>query len=99
MKKRKSYSPQLKVEAVLKVLKEEVPLTQVASEYGVHPNILAKWRNQFLEDAPSVFKNEQKPIKEMKAKYEKQIDELSREVGKLSTHLSWLRKKSGIELE
>ena len=99
MKKRKSYSPQLKVEAVLKVLKEEIPLTQVASEYGVHPNMLAKWRNQFLEDAPNVFKNEQKPINEMKAKYEKQIDELYREVGKLSTHLSWLKKKSGIELE
>jgi transposase len=99
MKKRKSYSPQLKTEAVLKVLREEIPLTQVACEYGIHPNILTKWRSQFLQDAPNIFKNDQKPVNEMKAKYEKQIDELYREVGKLSTMLNWLKKKSGIEPE
>lgn len=97
MKKNKSYSSQLKVEAVLRVLKEETPLTQAASEYGVHPYLLAKWRNQFLENAPNLFENGQKPLNEMKAGYEKKIDELYKEIGKLTTQVSWLKKKSGLE--
>lgn len=99
MKKRKSYTPGLKFEAVMKVLKEEASMNAIASEYGVHPNMLAKWRNQFLRDAPGIFKIDQKPVHEMKAKYEKQVDELYREVGKLTTQVSWLKKKSGIGME
>jgi transposase len=32
----------------------------------------------------------------MKADYERTIDDLSGEVGKLTTQLSWLKKKSGL---
>jgi transposase-like protein len=99
MKKRKTYSPELKAEAVLKVLKEESTLAQVASKYGIHPVLLAKWKTQFLRDAAAVFRDERKPLNEMKAAHEKQVDELYREVGKLTTRLNWLKKKSGIELE
>lgn len=99
MRKRKSYSPQLKADAVLKVLREEATIAQVASGYGVHPNMLGKWKSQFLQGAPAVFRDEQKPVNEMKAKYEKQIDELYREVGQLTTRLNWLKKKSGIDIE
>lgn len=99
MKNRKSYSPELKAEAVLKVLKEESTLAQVASEYEIHPVLLAKWKTQFLRDASVVFRDERKPLTEMKTKYEKQVDELYREVGKLTTRLNWLKKKSGIELD
>lgn len=99
MKKRKSYSPGLKFEAVMKVLKEDAPMSAIASEYGIHPNMLAKWRDQFLRDAPGIFKTDNKPVIEMKAKYEKQVDELYKEVGKLTTQVSWLKKKSGIEME
>lgn len=99
MNKRKTYSAELKTEAVLKVLKEEATIAEIASEYGVHPIQLGKWKAQFLQNASTVFRNEQKPVNEMKAKYEKQVDELYKEVGKLTTRLNWLKKKSGIELE
>ena len=99
MKNRRIYTPELKAEIVLRLLKEEETLAQIASEYGVHPNQLTRWKTQFLKDAPIVFNSDQKPLKEMKAKYEKQIEDLYGEVGRLTTQLNWLKKKSGIRME
>jgi hypothetical protein len=36
-------------------LREEKSLTQVASEYGVHPNQLRRWKQTALEQLPSLF--------------------------------------------
>ena len=99
MKKRRTFSPQLKAEIILKVLKEEEPMSQIATEYGVHPNQVSRWKMQFLKNAPVVFQNEQKPINQLKAQHEKQVDDLYIEIGKLSSQLSWLKKKCGGKFE
>jgi transposase-like protein len=66
MKKRRAFSPEFKAEVVLRILKEEQTMAQIASEYGLHPNQLSQWKNQFLKDAPSVFRDDRKPITEMR---------------------------------
>lgn len=96
---RKTYTPELKAEIILRTLREEETVTQIASEYGVHPNQLMKWRAQFVKDAATVFRNDDKPLKELKAKYDKQVEELYAEVGRLTTQLHWLKKKCGIRVE
>ncbi len=40
---RKSYTSTFKVQAVLELFKEEKMRAQLASEYGVHPNMLRDW--------------------------------------------------------
>jgi transposase-like protein len=95
MKKRKSYPPELKTEIVLKILKEEKSISQLASEYEIHPNQLSMWKSQFLKDAHLIFQGEQKPLEQVKSKYEKQVEELYSEIGKLTTQLNWLKKKCG----
>jgi transposase len=65
MKKRRSFSPEFKAEVVLRILKEKQTMAQIASEYGLHSNQLSQWKNQFLLDAPSVFRDDRKPITEM----------------------------------
>ena len=96
IKKRKTYSPEFKTQIVLRILKEEQTMSQIASEYGVHPNQLSQWKNQFLKDAASVFRDEQKPITQIKEKYENQINKLYMEIGKLTTDLNWLKKNVDI---
>jgi transposase-like protein len=76
MRKRRIYSPELKAEIVLKVLKEEQSIAQIASEYGLHPNQISIWKKQFIKDAPLLFKNDNKPFAELKAGYEKREDDL-----------------------
>lgn len=95
MKKRRTFTPEAKAEIVLKVLREEQPLARVASEYGVHPTQLSRWKVQFLKEAYVVFQNEQKPINELRAKHEREVNDLYAEIGKLTAQFSWLKKKCG----
>ena len=95
MKKR--YKPKQKAQIVLEILKEERTVTQISSEYGIHTSQLYKWKNQALEGLPNLFEEDLKTEKALKAKHEKQLKDLYAEIGRLTTQLNWLKKKSGIE--
>jgi transposase-like protein len=96
MKKR--YSAKQKAQIVLEILKEERPVAQIAAEYGIHPNQLYKWRTQALEGLPGLFEDGQRADKALKAEHECELKELYAQIGRLSTQLTWLQKKSGIEI-
>lgn len=90
---RKNYPPSFKAQVVLEILKEEKTISQLAAEHGIHPNQLTRWRNQAIEQLPQLFADDRKGIAALKAGYEKQIEELYAEVGRLTTQLAWLKKK------
>ncbi len=92
---RKQYSPEFKSKVVLEILKEEKTLSQISSEYGVHTTQLKNWKKEALENLPQLF--ERRNIEAIKKNYEKQIQELYAEIGRLTAQLSWLKKKSGIQ--
>ena len=77
-----------------KLLKEERSISQIASEYGVHPNQLYKWKAQALENLAGLFEDERKGEKALKAEHDRQLKELYAEIGKLSTQLAWLTGKA-----
>jgi transposase-like protein len=95
---RKRYTPKQKAQIVLEILKEERGITQIASEFGIHPNQLYKWKAQVLDRLPNVFEDEHKTEKALKESHERQLQKLYAEIGRLTTQLRWLQKKSGIEL-
>ncbi len=97
MEMKKHYTAQQKAKIVLEILKEERSIVQIASEHGIHSNQLYKWKAQVLEKLPDIFDDEHKDEKAQKAEYERERKELYAEIGKLSTQLSWLKKKSGFE--
>jgi len=70
IKKRKRYSPRFKVKVVLKILEEDQSLSQIASEYGLHPNQLSHWKNQFVREAAVIFRDESKPLNKLRADYD-----------------------------
>ncbi len=94
---RKSYTTKQKAQIVLEILKEERPIAQIASEYGIHPNQLYKWKAQALERLPELFEDRRKNENKLKAEHERELNELYAEIGRLTTQLSWLKKKSGLE--
>ena len=89
----KTYSAEFKAQVVLEILKEEKSISQLASEHGVHPNLLFKWKNQALHDLPRPFSDDHKKTEAVKTEYEKQIEGLYEEIGRLTTQLNWLKKK------
>lgn len=94
---RKKYTAKKKAQIVLEILKEERSVAQIASEYGIHPNQLYRWKAQALEGLPNLFEDERKTEKALRAAHEEELKELYAEIGRLTTQLNWLQKKSGIE--
>jgi transposase len=94
---RKHYTAKQKAEMVLEMLKEEQTTAQISSKHGVHANQLYKWKSQVLEGLPQIFDDDHKTEKALEAEHEIETNELYAQIGKLSTQLEWLKKKSGIE--
>ena len=95
MPKRKVYEPKFKAQVVIECLKEEKTISQIASDYQVLSGMISKWKSQFLTNVDKVFENNSQKEVQVKKEYEKQIEDLYKEIGKLTTQLSWLKKKWG----
>jgi transposase-like protein len=79
------------------MLREELTTSQIAAKYGIHQTVLNKWRNIMLEGLPGFFAD---PRKKSFSEREKDttIEDLYRQVGRLSMQLEWLKKKCGTDL-
>jgi len=89
---RKRYSADFKTEIVLEMLKEQKSITELASEHGLHPVQLHRWRNQAMERLPQVFADADS-VAAVRAEYEQKLVELYSEIGRLTTQLNWVKKK------
>jgi putative transposase len=96
MPKRKHFSATQKAQIALEILKEEKTVSQIASENGVHPNMLYRWKKQALENLPKLFADDNKSERDRLAEHERQVNELYSDIGRLTTQVNWLKKKSGI---
>ena len=89
---RKQYTAAFKARIVQELLKEEKTLAQIASEYEVHPTQLKQWRAVALEGLPSLFEKQESTVA-LQAAHEQQLTDLYAEIGKLTTQVSWFKKK------
>jgi len=88
---RKTHNSAFKAKVALEAIKGEKTLTQLSSEFGVHPNQIGQWRKQVLKALPDLFSN--RHHKEDKEQ-EDLISELYRQIGQLKVEVDWLKKKS-----
>jgi len=86
----KRYSPKVKFQVVLEVLSGEKSVAQVAKAYGVHPNSVNKWKQDFLDKGPEVFAQDG-----VVAEYEQRIAELERLLGKKEVEIALLKNFLG----
>ncbi len=92
---RNRYSATEKAQIVLEALKEEKTIAQIAAEHKIHPNQIYKWKAEVLQGLPALFANEERKVQALEAAHERQLEELYAEIGRLTTQLAWLKKKSG----
>ena len=93
---RKHYSDSFKAEVVLELLKEAKSVAQIASEYHVHPNQVYEWKATALKGLASLFSSDHKGESVLKASYERRLQDLYIEIGRLTVQVNWLKKKSGL---
>jgi transposase-like protein len=91
--KRKQYSPQFKAKVALEAVKGEKTVSELASQYTLHPTVINGWKKQLLDQASEVF---EKPnlVQKGKENTEAQIDELYRQIGQLKVERDFLADRS-----
>ena len=52
---RRNHSPAFKSKVALAAVKGEQTIIELSQRFDVHPNQITKWKNQLLEQLPSVF--------------------------------------------
>lgn len=77
---------------VLEVLKEEEPLSAIASKYEVHAPQLSAWKKEFIDNAHLAFEGDKKADKEQ-AKLEAELEQAQLALGQATIETNWLKKK------
>lgn len=98
MQTRKQYSPAFKAQLVQELLREEKTVAQLAAEHGIHPTQLHKWRSIAVEGLPELFSRSDSTAK-LRARYEEQLEDLYAQLGRVTTQLAWLKRRTGLEPE
>jgi len=88
---RRKIDPALKAKVALEAIKGIKTVSEIAGQYGVHPNQIAIWRRTVLDEIPGVFSRRRS--KEATDAEELQ-SELYRQIGQLKVEVDWLKKKS-----
>jgi len=59
---RKKYTAQFKAKVAFEAAKGDRNITEIASEYGIHPQQVRAWRREFLEKMHLVFEKEKDTV-------------------------------------
>lgn|SRR5215210_4152592 len=97
MKKR--FTSGFKAQVARDLLREDKTMSQIATEHGVAATQLSQWKARAVKGLPSLFEDEHTEIEGMRADYERRIEDLYSEIGRLTTKLTWLQKKSGLDVD
>ena len=95
---RKHYTASFKAQVVQELLREDKTIAQISAEYEVHASQLNKWKSTAIQGLPSLFE-EKDSLVALKASHVEQLNTLYAEIGKLTTQVAWLKKKSGLQSE
>ena len=93
---RKQYSPKFKARVAIEAIRGERTLSQLGSQFKVHPIQIAKWRKSAMEQLPELFVDG----RTQKARNgEADSDALYEQIGRLKVELDWLKKKLACSTE
>jgi len=91
MVKRRTFSPELKARLVLEELTGVKRAADICREHQVKPQVLSRWKVEFLERAPEIF-----ATKRSRGDEQQRIAELERLVGRQALEIEVLKKASDI---
>ena len=87
-KKQKSYSADIKARVGPEGKRSQKTVSQIASEYEVHPTPVNQWKKQAMETIRSGFSSG----KDKSVSDEKKVDNLYRQIGKLQVENDFLKQ-------
>src|SRR5258707_8821905 len=86
---RRRFSADFKAKVALDAICEQRTINELASEYGVHPNLIREWKKHLLSELPQVLSSHKA---EDQRTLEEERDRLFQQIGQLQYELAWLKK-------
>lgn len=91
MTKHRSFTPEFKAQVVLEVLTGIRSASEACQHYQLKPEMISRWKAQFLERAATVFEREDQNNPALE-----RVAELERLVGRLTLELEVSKKASSL---
>jgi len=92
LKSRKAYSKEFKARVALDAIKGQKTISELATEYGVHPNQIGQWKKTLIDASAELFARSKDHEAET---HEAEKERLYQQIGKLQVELEWLKKTAG----
>jgi transposase-like protein len=89
-RRRKRYEPPFKAKVALAAVRGDKTVSELASEFSVHGNLISQWKRKLLENVEQVFTE---PDDGQRRDHEALVEELHKQIGQLHVELDWLKKK------
>ena len=89
--KRKQYSNDFKFKLALEAVKGVKTVSQLASEYNVHPTQIGTWKKQLVQQGSTLFT---RPNDRQQREQQERETALYEQIGRLKMDLEWLKKKA-----
>ena len=86
---RRKFSGAFKAQVTIEALKERDSLVELSKKFEVHPNMISKWKQEFLDRAAEIFETKS-PDKQAQV----DIDRLYSKIGQLEMERDFLKKVS-----
>jgi len=84
--KRRKFSGAFKAKVAIEALKERETLAELSKRFEVHPNMISKWKQEFLEKSAEIFD------KKSDADSEVDAEKLYAKIGQLEMEVDFLKK-------
>lgn len=91
MTQRRTFTAEFKTQVVLDLVSGAYSTAELCQQHQLNPQVLARWKTEFLKRAPLVFEQDQKRSAE-----QERIAELERLVGRITMELDIAKKASGV---
>jgi transposase-like protein len=89
MPRKQKHSAGFRAKVALAAVKEVRTISELASQFGVHPTQIHKWKRRVLDGAVELFT---RPGEDRQGD-EAEAAELYEQIGRLKMELEWLKKK------
>jgi len=86
---RRKFSGAFKAQVAIEALKERETLSELSKKFEVHPQMISKWKHEFIERAAEIFETKS-PEQQEKV----DVDKLYAKIGQLEVERDFLKKVS-----
>lgn len=90
MARKRMVGPAMKGKVALAAVQGRQTIAELASQFGVHPIQIGRWRQQLVERVAELFEDGRR----RPANDETATEELYAQIGRLQMEVAWLKKKA-----